>query len=73
MITGDVLHTKAQVFEPSWTAQVDVDKDASRKSRADLLDLAEKEGYVVAAGHFHPDDHIGKVVLREGKRFWQVL
>ena len=46
---------------------------ASRRSRADLLDRAEKEGYVVAAGHFHPDDHIGKVVLREGKRFWQVL
>ena len=42
-------------------------------TRADLLDRAEKEGYVVAAGHFHPDDHIGKVVLQEGKRFWQVL
>ncbi|HIN06119.1 MAG TPA: MBL fold metallo-hydrolase [Dehalococcoidia bacterium] len=73
MIVGDVLHSKAQVYEPDWTAGVDTDKAASRRSRADLLDRAEKEGYVVAAGHFHPDDHIGKVVLQEGKRFWQVL
>ena len=73
MIVGDVLHSKAQVFEPSWTAWVDTDKEASRRSRAALLDLAEKESYVVAAGHFHPKDHLGKVVLQDGKRYWQVL
>ena len=73
MIVGDVLHSKAQVFEPNWTAWVDTDKEASRRSRAALLDRAEKEGYVVAAGHFHPDDHLGKVVLKDGKRYWQVL
>ncbi len=73
MIAGDVLHSKAQVFEPDWTAGVDTDKDASRRSRAALLDRAQNEDYVVAAGHFHPDDHIGKVVLRDGKRYWQAL
>ncbi len=73
MIVGDVLHSKAQVYEPNWTAGVDTDKEASRSSRAALLDLAEKEGYVVAAGHFHPDDHIGKVVLQDGNRYWQVM
>ena len=73
MIVGDVLHTKAQVHEPAWTAGVDVDKEMSRRSREALLDRAENEGYVVAAGHFHPNDNIGKVVRLEGKRYWQVL
>lgn len=73
MIAGDVLHTKAQVLEPSWTVWVDVDKDASRRSRESLLDRAEKEDYVVAAGHFHPSENLGKVVRREGRRYWQAL
>ena len=73
MIVGDVLHTKAQVHEPAWTAGVDVDKEMSRRSREALLDRAEKEGYVVAAGHFHPTENIGKVVRLEGRRYWQVL
>ena len=38
-----------------------------------ILDRAESEGIVIAAGHFHPDDHIGKVVHMEGKRYWQVI
>ena len=36
-------------------------------------DRAEAEGSVVAAGHFHPTDHIGKVVRLEGRRYWQAL
>jgi glyoxylase-like metal-dependent hydrolase (beta-lactamase superfamily II) len=73
MVMGDVLHSKAQVHEPGWTAGVDIDKEASRRSRNAMLDLAEREGYVVAAGHFHPTDHIGKVVRLEGRRYWQAL
>ncbi len=73
MIVGDVLHSKAQVHEPSWTAGVDVDKDASRRSREALLDRAEKEEYVIAAGHFHPKDNLGTLVLVEGRRYWQVV
>ena len=73
MIVGDVLHSKVQVPEPGWTAGVDVDKEASRRSRQDLLDRAETEGYAVAAGHFHPMENIGKVARLEGRRYWQVL
>jgi glyoxylase-like metal-dependent hydrolase (beta-lactamase superfamily II) len=73
MVMGDVLHSKAQVNEPSWTAGVDTDKEASVRSRNAVLDLAEREGYTVAAGHFHPIDHIGKVVRLEGRRYWQAL
>ena len=73
MIAGDVLHSKVQVQEPGWCAGVDINKEQSRQSREALLDRAEREGYVVAAGHFHPNDHFGKVVRLEGRRYWQGL
>jgi hypothetical protein len=38
-----------------------------------ILDRAESEDIIIAAGHFHPDDHIGKVIRMEGKRYWQVI
>lgn len=73
IIVGDVLHSKVQVQESAWCAGVDVDKEASARSREDILDRAERDGAVVAAGHFHPTDNIGKVVRLEGKRYWQGL
>ena len=73
MEVGDLLHSKVQVERPEWTAGVDTDKEASWRNRKMILDRAESEDIVIAAGHFHPDDHIGKVVLMEGKRYWQVI
>ena len=73
MIVGDALHSKVQVQEPDWCAMVDTDKDDSRRSRHALLERAESEGYVIAAGHFNPHDHIGRVVRIEGRRYWRTL
>lgn len=73
IIAGDVLHNKAQVVESSWCAGVDTDKEQSTKSREDLLERAEREESVVAAGHFHPGDNLGKVVRLEGRRYWQAI
>jgi len=73
IIAGDVLHSKVQVHEPSWCAGVDIDKAQSASSREWLLDRAEAEGSVVAAGHFHPSENLGKIVRLEGKRYWQGL
>ena len=73
MLVGDVLHSKVQVQEPDWCAGVDVDKPESRRSRSDLLDRAEREEYTVAAGHFHPTEHFGRVVRLQGRRYWQAL
>jgi glyoxylase-like metal-dependent hydrolase (beta-lactamase superfamily II) len=71
MIVGDVLHSQVQVYEPGWCAGVDIDKEQSRRSREALLDRAEKEGYVVGAGHFSPSQHIGKIIRMRGRRYWQ--
>ena len=73
MVVGDLLHSRVQVERPEWTAGVDTDKEDSRRNRERILDQAEAEDIVIAAGHFHPDDHIGKVVRLEGKRYWQVI
>ena len=73
MVVGDLLHSRVQVERPEWTAGVDTDKEDSRRNRERILDQAEAENIVIAAGHFHPDDHIGKVVRLEGKRYWQVI
>ena len=73
IIAGDVLHSKAQVFEPGWCAGVDTDKALSASSRESMLNDAERDGSVVAAGHFHPSENLGKVVVREGRRYWQGL
>lgn len=73
MIVGDVLHSKAQVQEADWCAGVDIDKGQSRQSREKILDMAEKESYVIAAGHFAPGDHIGRVIRLEGRRYWQAI
>lgn len=73
MIVGDAIHNKVQVQEPSWCAGVDTDKIQSHQSREGLLSRAEAEDYVVAAGHFHPTQHIGKIVRMQGRRYWQAL
>ena len=73
MVVGDLLHSKVQVQRPDWTAGVDTDKEDSQRNRERILERAEAENIVIAAGHFHPDDHIGRVIRKEGRRYWQIL
>ena len=73
MLVGDLLHSIAQVSEPSWCAAVDYDKAQSQANRERLLEKAEREDWVVAAGHFPPGQQIGKVVTEGGKRRWRSL
>ena len=73
MIVGDAIHSNVQIQEPDWCAGVDTSKPDSRRSRHSLLQRAEDEDYVIAAGHFHPEQHIGKVIRSNGRRYWQAL
>jgi glyoxylase-like metal-dependent hydrolase (beta-lactamase superfamily II) len=72
-VVGDVLHTIAQVSEPTWCAGVDTDKAQSAASREKLLAQAEGEGWIIAAGHFPPGKQIGRVVRDGDKRRWEPL
>ena len=70
-IIGDLIHNPVQIYEPDWCAFVDTSPDDTRRSRKAFMDRAEREEMVVAAGHFHPDRHIGRFVRLEGKRYWR--
>ena len=58
---------------PDALPGVDIDKAASASNRAKLLDQAESEDWIGAAGHFPPGQQIGKVVTEGGKRRWKPL
>ena len=70
-IIGDLIHNPVQIHEPDWCAFVDTNPDDTRRSRKAFMDRAEREEMVVAAGHFHPDRHIGRFVRLEGRRYWR--
>ena len=72
-VVGDVFHMSVQIEHPDWCAGVDLDKPTGQHSREQLLERSEQEGMIIAAGHFGVDDHFGRVVRVEGKRYWQVL
>ena len=72
-IVGDLIHNPVQIYEPDWCAFVDTSPEDTRRSRRAFMDRAEGEDMIVAAGHFHPDRHIGRIQRLEGRRYWQAL
>ena len=72
-VVGDVFHSKVQIQQPGWCASADIDKPLGQRSREAMLERFEREGFIVAAGHFKPDEHFGRVVRLQGRRYWQVL
>jgi len=73
VVTGDVLHTPAQLQEPDWSFRADIDKEQARASRKMLIEKAVSDRLTVAAGHLRYDGNIGHVVEIDGRRYWQVL
>ena len=72
-IIGDLIHNPVQIYEPDWCAFVDTSPDDTRRSRRAFMDRAEGDDMIVAAGHFHPDRHIGRFARLQGRRYWQAL
>ena len=72
VITGDALHSPAQVQEWEWCSRADLDPDQARASRRKLVEEAEREGTLIAAGHF-PAPGFGRVVRLQDRRYWQAL
>jgi glyoxylase-like metal-dependent hydrolase (beta-lactamase superfamily II) len=70
LILGDVAHNPAQVHETDWVSRADMDPEVTKTTRRALMERLEREGIVVAAGHF-PAPGFGKIVRLEGRRYWQ--
>ena len=58
-VVGDVFHMSVQIEHPDWCAGVDLDKPTGQQSREQLLERSEREGMIIAAGHFGVDEHFG--------------
>jgi glyoxylase-like metal-dependent hydrolase (beta-lactamase superfamily II) len=72
LILGDAAHNPAQVLETDWVSRADMDPEQTKITRRALMERLEREGTVVAAGHF-PAPGFGKIVRLQGRRYWQVL
>ena len=70
LVMGDVFHGPAQVSEPSWVFAFDADPDTAVQSRNRMLDRAQAENAIMAICH---SSGFGRVVLQEGRRYWQGL
>lgn len=70
-IQGDVLIHPAQVTEEDWNAMVEADCVTATLTRRKVLDQVEADSTTVVSCHF-PAPGFGRVVRREGKRYWQV-
>ena len=72
LILGDVLHNVVQVHEIDWVSRADMDPEQTRATRRSLVERLEREGTTVAAIHL-PAPGFGKILLSEGRRYWQAL
>jgi len=72
-ILGDAIHSKVQIQEPSWCVGVDTDKEASERNRRKLIQKFHDEKFVLAAGHFHPKEHFGRIVSDGSGYKWKGL
>lgn len=66
---GDAMACPAQFEDSEWAAMSDVDPGMSSRSRAALYRELEGTEDVVAASHF-PELKFGRVLLGEGKRYF---
>jgi glyoxylase-like metal-dependent hydrolase (beta-lactamase superfamily II) len=71
-LIGDAAHQPVQVTESTWSIAADVDKQQSAKSRVALMDQIEREGAILASGHF-PFPGLGRAVQKGGKRRFEAL
>ena len=71
-LLGDAAHQPVQLTETDWSPGADIDPETATKSRHAILDRIEKEGALIAAGHF-PFPSLGRAVREGSKRRWRPL
>ena len=51
-LIADAAHHRVQVSEPTWSPDADVDAEQASRTRAELFERIEREGALLASGHF---------------------
>lgn len=72
LLMGDAAHSPVQVHETDWNPRADIDPVQAVATRRQLFEKLEREGTLVASGHF-PAPGFGRVVRLQGRRYWQAL
>lgn len=71
-ILGDLAHTPVVAHETEWPNKFDWDPELAKATRRRVLDGLERDGQLVAAGHF-PHPGIGRFGRVDGRRVWRPL
>lgn len=72
VIAGDVLNSPMFITEPERPFGSDADQPLGIRTRIDLVEHIEAEGWKVAAEHF-PEPGWGEIVRIEGRRWFRAL
>ncbi|MBI4218928.1 MAG: MBL fold metallo-hydrolase, partial [Chloroflexi bacterium] len=72
IILGDLVGSPMQVTEADLPYAGDTDVELGRRTRTQILDLAEREGQLVLGPHL-PRPGWGRLVRFDGRRYWQAL
>ena len=71
-VLGDAIGCPVQLTETDWSGMGDVDPKMARRSREALMREMEGKPDMLAASHF-PGLTFGRVMIGEGKRYWQAV
>lgn len=71
-VLGDLAHHPIVAQEASWVHRFDFDPARARDQRERVLADLERDGTLVAAGHF-PQPGFGRFVRVDGRRVWRPL
>jgi glyoxylase-like metal-dependent hydrolase (beta-lactamase superfamily II) len=71
-VIGDSAHKPVQITEADWYTVLDVDPVAATKSRHAVLDRAERENALIAAGHF-AFPSMGRIKRVAGQRVFEYV
>lgn len=69
-ILGDLAHHPVILNEVAWVQRFDWDPERAVLTRKETFERLEREGWLVAAGHFRAPG-LGRLVRRDGRRDWE--
>ena len=68
---GDLVHLCVQLTEPKWSPPYESDRQASTRSRLDVVERAIGRNAMIAGSHLDEGPIFGRMVPSNGRRFWR--
>lgn len=68
---GDLVHLCVQLTEPKWSPPYESDRQASTRSRLEVVERAIGRNALIAGSHLDEGPIFGRMVPVNGRRFWR--